>query len=90
MDKCEMVQDSLTAVHRFVAYNAGWLQQALGEVTHITYTGWSIWLDSWIMLTIIFWFFHIVPGPAWALTEKLAEMTKHAGNIVEQSISELA
>ena len=31
MDKCEIVQDSLTAVHRFVAYNAGWLQQALGE-----------------------------------------------------------
>ena len=30
-DKCEIAQDSLTAVHRFVAYNAGWLQQALGE-----------------------------------------------------------
>ena len=34
MGKCEIVlcavQDSLTAVHRFVAYNAGWLQQALG------------------------------------------------------------
>ena len=24
-------KDSLTAVHRFVAYNAGWLQQALGK-----------------------------------------------------------
>ena len=28
--KSASAQDSLTAVHRFVAYNAGWLQQALG------------------------------------------------------------
>ena len=29
--KSASAQDSLTAVHRFVAYNAGWLQQALGK-----------------------------------------------------------